>query len=311
MKLTTDLFMKFDSKLTAGYFGKLPQYNDFIKYNAGGPEILKLDDWIQKGIKLGKKKMKEGWKHAYRNSPVYNFIYPFTDSPNLIAGTIEAGYDKSKREYPFIVFATLPFSSIKRDHYNLLPLMLSNPLEQIKNMAGNIIRIISDESASITMYTSDDDYTEKFEKYLHIPQRAFWKTTLNNPSFIKAFKTNLFNLHLNGSPGIKLFIDSTDEQFAYTLGVIMLLITNVINDHLLPAVFWSKGNIKHTIYFSFHHLGLQYYHLFDPDNTEVINLNNSLFGPTHDNSAVDMFNDEADLENLVTEIKNLKSKSDA
>lgn len=303
--------MKFNSKLNAGYFGKLPQYNDFIKYNAGGPEILKLDEWIQKGIKLGMEIMKESWKEAYRNSPAYNFIYPFTDSPNLIAGTIKPGFDKSRREYPFIVFATLPFSSINHDHYYLLPLMLTNPLERIKKIADNLLRIMSDESVSITLYTSDEDYTEKFQDYLHIPQKTFWKTMFNNPSLIQAFKTNLINLHLNGSPGLKLIIESTHEQFTYVLGVIMLLITNIIHDHPLPAVYWSIGNDKHTIYFSFLHSGLHYYHLVNPNNTEVMNLNNSSVELPKDNPVGNFFNDEAALKNLITEIKNQKNRSHA
>jgi type VI secretion system ImpM family protein len=36
-------------RLSAGCFGKLPIHGDFIRHNVG-PEVDKLDEWLQGGI---------------------------------------------------------------------------------------------------------------------------------------------------------------------------------------------------------------------------------------------------------------------
>jgi type VI secretion system ImpM family protein len=103
-----------DFKFSAGYFGKLPNFPDFIKYNAAGPEILMLDKWIQEGILHGKKtginnfqNNRPEWKNLYSSSPPIYFLFPFTRTEIILLGIIYPSWDKSGREFPFIIFLNI------------------------------------------------------------------------------------------------------------------------------------------------------------------------------------------------------------
>jgi type VI secretion system ImpM family protein len=87
------------------YFGKLPQYADFIKHNAGSKEFSFLDEWLQSGIASAKTKLKNDWKEIYNRSNAFDFFFPVKQSNNVIAGVLFPGKDKSGREFPFIVFS--------------------------------------------------------------------------------------------------------------------------------------------------------------------------------------------------------------
>jgi len=121
---------KNNSNVSSGFFGKLPGFNDFIKYNAAGKEILTIDNWLQEGLALAKLKYKNEWKNYYNNSLTLNFIYPFTGTDNTIIGVIFPSNDKSGRSFPFLVFSNIKknvndglsfhlFPSAQREIFNL------------------------------------------------------------------------------------------------------------------------------------------------------------------------------------------------
>jgi len=56
-----------NTNVSTGFFGKLPGFTDFIKYNAAGKEILSIDNWLQEGLALVKLKYKNDWKNYYNN----------------------------------------------------------------------------------------------------------------------------------------------------------------------------------------------------------------------------------------------------
>ena len=95
------------NNLSIGFLGKLPQFSDFIKLNASSKEILVLDNWIQEGLALAKLKYKNDWHNYYNNCPKIYFIYPFTDTENILLGVIFPAKDRSGRNYPFIMFQYL------------------------------------------------------------------------------------------------------------------------------------------------------------------------------------------------------------
>jgi len=91
--------------ISTGFFGKLPGFNDFIKYNAAGKEILTIDNWIQEGLALAKLKFKNEWKNHYDNLASINFVYPFTGTDSTTIGVIFPSNDKSGRSFPFLMFS--------------------------------------------------------------------------------------------------------------------------------------------------------------------------------------------------------------
>ena len=105
----------------AGYFGKLPGFTDFIKYNAAGKEILIIDTWLQEGLALAKLKFRNEWKNYYNNSSKINFIYPFTGTDNLTLGIISPSNDKSGRSFPFLMFGIVRKNSEAGLSYFMVP----------------------------------------------------------------------------------------------------------------------------------------------------------------------------------------------
>lgn len=109
------------NSLSTGFFGKLPGFPDFIKFNAGGRGILLIDNWIQEGLALAKIRYKDQWKNYYNNCSKINFIYPFTGTENFIHGVILPSKDKSGRSYPFILFDNINKTVSDDLPYYLIP----------------------------------------------------------------------------------------------------------------------------------------------------------------------------------------------
>lgn len=121
--------------LSAGFFGKLPEFSDFIKYNASGKEILVLDNWIQEGLALAKIKYKNEWKIYYNNCSKIYFIYPYSGTDKITLGIIYPANDKSGRSYPFIMFVNISKSIVNGLQCYFIPLAF----EQMYNSFNNIV----------------------------------------------------------------------------------------------------------------------------------------------------------------------------
>lgn len=295
------------TKITAGYFGKLPQYNDFIKFNAGGPEILKIDEWIQQGIRSARLKQRSNWKTVYRNAPPFYFIYSHTDTSNIIAGIIKPGHDKNKREYPFIIFFTFPAADV---HVHLLPLILASPFNEISTNGKNYFTLLKDELASFTMYVSDSEYYELFNEHLMTPQKQFWAGILADESLVQNFKNNLIHLNLLDSSAGKFSISSSEESLPYNLGILILLLSSSVDISRTPALFWSSQDLQHTVYFSFRHSDLKYDDLIDPGQ-QIPDLNNPAKNTKMDHTAEDILSNEGTVDEFIIKIKHLKEQNHA
>lgn len=110
-----------NSDVSTGFFGKLPGFTDFIKYNAAGKEIQTIDNWLQEGLALAKLKYKNEWKDHYNNTSSINFIYPFTGTDNTTIGVISPSNDKSGRCFPFIMFGNIKKNVYDDLLYYLIP----------------------------------------------------------------------------------------------------------------------------------------------------------------------------------------------
>lgn len=117
-----------------GFFGKLPQFPDFIKYRAGAEEFVLFDDWLQKGIASAKLKLGDGWKDLYSNSNSFEFVFPTKRNDKIISGVLFPSLDKSGRRYPFIVFSILQDILFNPNQAGSSPLVLNSFFYRAKQL---------------------------------------------------------------------------------------------------------------------------------------------------------------------------------
>ncbi|MCH8034107.1 MAG: type VI secretion system-associated protein TagF [Bacteroidetes bacterium] len=237
--------------VTTGYFGKLPKFADFVKYNASGDEILLIDNWIQEGIRLAKLKYKNNWRNYYNNtSPIY-FIFPFTGTNKITIGIICPSKDKSGRNFPFLIFGNMKQDLIKDLQVNLLPLNFKGYFEsitelyndnyftedlsemkfQINNLSDSIISANSAENI-YDNYLSDTSVEKLYQKTLNISDYSKVRSVNN------LFKNRIEIIE--HSPAVKFNFDSrTDYKLLDTCFHIQLLLKIFNRSNFFPAVFWN------------------------------------------------------------------------
>jgi len=110
-------------RLSAGCFGKLPIHGDFIRHNVG-PEVDKLDEWIQGGIVSSRTAMGGAWDASFDGTPPHRFIYQAAGG-RVVAGVMAASIDKAGRRYPFLVFTILDPKTMGGE-ITMLPAVLSS-----------------------------------------------------------------------------------------------------------------------------------------------------------------------------------------
>jgi type VI secretion system ImpM family protein len=86
------------------YFGKLPAFGDFIRWNATKQEIRQFDKWLQEGIYHAKSELGADFDRAFKGLNV-GFFMPNEDTDNILLGGMRASLDKVGRHYPF--YATI------------------------------------------------------------------------------------------------------------------------------------------------------------------------------------------------------------
>ena len=62
------------SPFEIGCLGKLPLYEEFIRYHADAPEVNFLDSWLREGINLWNSKEGEVFDQNYDQTPPYFFF---------------------------------------------------------------------------------------------------------------------------------------------------------------------------------------------------------------------------------------------
>ena len=110
-------------RLSAGCFGKLPIHGDFIRHNVG-PEVDKLDEWIQGGIVSSRTAMGGAWDASFDGTAPHRFLYQ-VGGGRVVAGVIAASIDKAGRRYPFLVFTILDPKTMGGE-ITMLPAVLSS-----------------------------------------------------------------------------------------------------------------------------------------------------------------------------------------
>jgi type VI secretion system ImpM family protein len=83
---------------SVGFYGKLPQFGDFVQQRATGEPLAKLEEWIQVGL-AALRDADGPLAEDYDEGPPVQFLHPAG-----LAGAMRPSRDASGRRYPFVVF---------------------------------------------------------------------------------------------------------------------------------------------------------------------------------------------------------------
>lgn len=270
-------------ELSAGYFGKLPKFADFVKYNAGGEEILDIDRWLQEGMVAAKNEFKSLLKENYSKSLQFNFFYPFTSTSNNLTGLISPGYDKSEREFPFLIFYIMNKNFYSHIPAYLIPLVNQKNLVYFKELCeyskmSNDLLSINDEMKKIVYKLYPSDALLDYQKFLsNTSQEIFWERTFGN--FTDPAKYALINnldklrTFSNISSGIKISFNLENEHTEFELAFFIQLILTMANKiSYLPSLFWSAEIDTINLYIFFNRPSAQQFVdiIFQKDSEERI-----------------------------------------
>jgi len=238
--------------ITTGYFGKLPKFADFVKYNASGDEILLIDNWIQEGIRLAKLKYKNNWKNYYNNTSSFYFIFPFTNTDKITIGIISPSNDKSGRSFPFIIFGIIKRDLIESSKVHLLPLNFKEYYESLNEiLKSNSLKKDLSEMKSQTINLSNvtlpaNSNENIYYNYLSnsLIENLYQKTSINSENDTEQTLNDLFRNRieiLEHSPAIKFNFNSvTDNDLLNICFYIQLLLKIFNRSNFFPAVFWNN-----------------------------------------------------------------------
>ncbi len=114
----------------AGAFGKLPQFGDFFKHNAGSREMLAFDQWLQQGILYAKSQLKQEWDTVFDSAPAQHFLF-YADNPErFLLGIFQPSQDKTVRKYPFWVSLQIERNSLGTELLPLTPVLFAAFFQQ-------------------------------------------------------------------------------------------------------------------------------------------------------------------------------------
>jgi len=119
--------------LEVGCYGKLPLHADFIRHRAG-PELRRLDTWLGEGLHMLQERMGDVWSEAFYGMPTLRFMRSFADSGRVVVGVICPSHGKAKREFPFLVYATLEDRALRK-RPSLVPLLCGDLLDRAQHLA--------------------------------------------------------------------------------------------------------------------------------------------------------------------------------
>jgi len=237
--------------VTTGYFGKLPKFADFVKYNASGDEILLIDNWIQEGIRSAELKYKNNWRNFYNNtSPIY-FIFPFTGTDKITIGIIYPSNDKSGRNFPFLIFGNIKKDLTKDLQVHLLPLNFKGYFESITELYNN--NYFTEDLSEMKLQTnnlSDSTISAKsteniYDNYLSDTsvEKLYQKTLINSVDNNVHTVNDLFQNRIKiieHSPAVKFNFDyQADNKLLDTCFYIQLLLKIFNRSNFFPAIFWN------------------------------------------------------------------------
>lgn len=234
------MFNKITSEFSSGYFGKLPEFNDFIKFNAGSPEIFFVDNWLQTGLAYAKANYKSEWKEKYDNLRPTGFFLPVTSSNKVVTGMLYPGKDRSGREFPFLIFSLIPGSHFDKFHF--IPAAIQPVLAVLDEMLRkeNELNSLNNALKNYTIILPHkESLQQKFNEYLSDTSVIeFLKRTKLN---YNALKTT--DLIYTDSTFIRISFSSDTNYFGFDAGTLIYLLDKKITlTFRHSSIFWSRND---------------------------------------------------------------------
>ncbi|QQS36593.1 MAG: type VI secretion system-associated protein TagF [Ignavibacteriales bacterium] len=283
------------------FFGKLPQFPDFIKHKSVSTEFAILDEWLQSGIAYAKSSLKNNWKEIYSLSGVVEFYFPVKKNNSVIAGILVPSVDKSNREFPFIIFSVLPEKIFSSENTFLVPLQLNRFYYQAKQLykmayeATDTTSIINSFDKAETKPASVLSAQNIFDEYLA-------STTLND--LCKRFDCT--NMNSSASSDSKLFsyVFSTDDENYNLDSGFLVLMSSLLNHEKDNNSFIFKSrteNFKTKLMIR----------NAQPVPSDFVEMLNPVVEGNNLNHLVNAFNPDTTLKDFIYELHHQKDERDS
>lgn len=253
------------------YFGKLPGFGDFVRYNAGGGEVRLFEQWIQEGLYFAQKQFAQDWSSLYPDSPTYCFVFPPAEGSLCLVGGLKASRDRSGRSYP-IVLALKMYKDMFRDtSSSFIPLSFQRFFERTLHTLEAFpevsdLRSLAEEAHGLEPYVPSDleSAALEFADFAGGSRLGdLWQTTLggeNDPRrFLLIKNLSEILLPMRGrnpeqmALGLRFPLGATIDRRQSLLAFWTRLSLRMLGDpDLLPTCYWSAGR----------HSGSGYLYLF-------------------------------------------------
>jgi type VI secretion system protein ImpM len=252
-----------------GFIGKIPARADFVRHQAGSPEIKLLDQWVHEGIAYLARRFPLDWKERLEGfARIYCYIGGEGSNPTL-CGVISASCDKSGRQHPFMDFATCSnaqaMQSLPYISYRFAEFYAQGG--QLKEQDGsdldidNLTQRSNTLMRSIPRFVEADFAQQRTESWVGKSSLEFWSQVLPGASVITRLnfaRDVLQTLKMASSRGperiawgVRLPIPKGDASDAIVSFWMSLFVGVLGNQKWRPYVFWNPQNetASLTVYF--------------------------------------------------------------
>jgi type VI secretion system ImpM family protein len=265
------------------YLGKLPACPDFVKYQVTQRETIEFDNWLQDAYALFSRKQAES-NDLHRDSlRKMGFALTGSENTHSIAGILSASQDKSGRQYPFCIVASLPEITLKRHGVNLIQgcWQFINDINEIwgASWLQTNLQLLNQQVVDIETRLRGMEMSLDVAKVLNTLRELSLNDILNKinlfneerPAFIEACSTIFRGIGHRGTKrthfGVRLPLGS-NVDFQVMVFWVYLITALIKEPNWKPHLFWSypdnNNKAELTIFFKqiapsyFTHLISQY-----------------------------------------------------
>ena len=260
-----------DFPYQVAYFGKLPGFGDFVRYNAGGGEVRLFEQWIQEGLYFSQKQYAQEWNSLYPDSPTHCFMFAPPEGALCLLGILKASRDRSGRHYPFVLFLKLNKDMFREASPSIFPLAFKGFLNQAVHAVDNLstvtdLRTLAENAHGLEPHVSRDlqGAASQFAEYLNGTRLAdLWQTVLNRVDdprrflLVKNLSEILVPMRGNHPEqmalGLRFPLGNAADDHASILSLWIRLSLRMLGDpDLLTTCFWNVGTQSGSAYLYLH-----------------------------------------------------------
>lgn len=262
------------TNLVVGCYGKLPIRGDFIRHNAGLPELAALDRWIQEGFVLAQRAVGNRWDELFDKAPPSRFIYYSQQTRRLVLGVMTPSCDRPGRQYPFLIFTAAP-ASLFGAEFSLLPGVFNEFFEAALNVATDwvgkelrdVIERVENLKLTVDISQGAHDFTARLSDR---SIDGFWKEIFGSPADVRRYLLlhNIIEILRNGNVPryiIRLPYTASDVEAAFWLELIHRLLRSSAPPTMMTWN-WLRDEIPPYASLLFDDLSPRYFlSLFNPE----------------------------------------------